>query len=71
MNGKTKVAHWKQDSACRFISLNHASPCTWNYSCKNAECDGAKCSVKQEENHILAVTFKACKTAFFEYKIEF
>jgi hypothetical protein len=41
------------------------------YSFAKAECTGAKCSAKQEENSILAVTFQAVKTGDYPFTIKF
>jgi hypothetical protein len=41
------------------------------YTFSNAECTGAKCSAKKEENNILAVAFYAGKKGDFAFRIKF
>ena len=42
-----------------------------DYSFTKAECAGAKCSVIQETDTLLCVTFKADKTSDFEFRIKY
>jgi hypothetical protein len=40
------------------------------FSFIRAECAGAKCSVIQEDDNLVAITFKADKNGDFEFKIK-
>jgi hypothetical protein len=42
-----------------------------NFSLSGAECNGVECATREEENNILAVTFKSDKTGDFKFYIKF